>query len=177
MTVSKPTAEQIIHALGLIPLPVEGGMYRESYRPEERIPAECLPEHYIDRDKPFGTAIYYLLTNQPDSFSAFHRLATDEVFHFYLGDPLEINLLYPDGEVRQVILGRDILNGEHVQFTVPRGVWQGSRVRPGGQYTLIGTTMAPGYTDSDYENGQRAALLSQYPQASELIHLLTRINV
>jgi uncharacterized protein len=170
----KPTAEQIIQALGLIPLPVEGGMYRESYRPAERIPAECLPARYIDREKPFGTAIYYLLTNQPDSFSEMHRLPTDEVFHFYLGDPLEGTLLYPDGSVRQISLGNDIFNSEQVQFTVPSGVWQGWRVKPGGAYALIGTTMAPGYTSGDYEGGDRAILLAQYPQASQQIHYLTR---
>jgi uncharacterized protein len=170
----KLTAEQITQALGLQPLPLEGGLFHQSYRSEEMVPETALPQRYTDRDKSFCTAIYYLLTDQPDSFSAMHRLQTDEVFHFYLGDPLEITLLYPGGEIREVILGRSILQGEWVQFTVPRGVWQGARVRPGGQYSLIGTTMAPGYTDSDFELGSREELLAQYPAAAEQITRLTR---
>jgi predicted cupin superfamily sugar epimerase len=168
------TAEQITRALGLEPLPIEGGLYRQTYRSSEDIPVHALPERYPGQTKPFGTAIFYLLTDQPDSFSEFHRLLTDEVFHFYLGDPLEITLLFPGGESQQVILGQNILKGQFLQFAVPAGVWQGSRVAPGGRYSLIGTTMAPGYTDPDYERGTRAALQQQYPHEVEKIHLLTR---
>jgi uncharacterized protein len=174
MAAPQLTAEQIIRALGLEPLPVEGGLYRQTYRSREDIPAQALPPRYQNADKPFGTAIFYLLTDQVDSFSEFHRLPTDEIFHFYLGDPLEVNLLFPTGESQQVILGQDILAGQLLQFAVPAGVWQGSRVVPGGRYTLIGTTMAPGYTPGDYEQGNRAALLRQYPAAAETIRRLTR---
>lgn len=168
------TADQIIQALRLEPLPVEGGLFRQSYRSTESIPPQALPGRYGGETRPFGTAIYYLLTNQPDSFSAFHRLKTDEIFHFYLGDPLEITLLYPSGQSRQVRLGRDLLIGEYLQFCVPAGVWQGSRVAPGGNYSLIGTSMAPGYTDGDYENGDRETLIRQYPAETEQILRLTR---
>jgi uncharacterized protein len=168
------TVDQIINALGLEPLPVEGGLFRQSYYASDEIPAAALPQRYLDRAKPFATAIYYLLTDQPDSFSEFHRLPTDEVFHFYLGDALEVSLLYPSGEVRQVILGQDLLAGQYLQFAVPAGVWQGSRVLPGGHFALIGTTMAPGYTSGDYEHGSRADLLQRYPTASATIQRLTR---
>jgi predicted cupin superfamily sugar epimerase len=98
------------------------------------------------------------------------------VFHFYLGDPLEGLLLYPDGSSRTVTLGRDILGGEHVQFVVPAGVWQGWRVRAGGAYAyaLTGTTMAPGYTQADFELGSREQLTWLYPGRAEGIRRLTR---
>ncbi|RPJ48329.1 MAG: cupin domain-containing protein [Chloroflexi bacterium] len=178
---------QIIQILGLVPLPVEGGLYKQTYRSTEEIPAAGLPERYRgtgDAQKPLGTAILYLLTNEPAggdlpagdlaAFSAFHRLKTDEIFHFYLGDPLEMTLLFLDGSSRQVILGQDVLNGQQVQFVAPRSVWQGTRLLMGGRFALIGTTMAPGFTNEDYEQGDRAALLAQYPHERERILALTR---
>ena len=168
------TVEQIIQALGLQPLPVEGGLYRQTYISDERIPAGALPERYEPAEKPFGTAIYYLLAGHPNSFSSLHRLPTDEVYHFYLGDPVEMTLLLADGSSRQVVLGQDLLAGQQVQFVAPRGAWQGSRLLPGGQYALLGTTMAPGFTPSDFENGEREALLAQYSRERERILALTR---
>lgn len=165
---------EIIQALGLVPLPGEGGLFRQSYLSSFEIPGRALPEWYAGESHPCGTAIYYLLTDQADSFSEFHRLLTDEVFHFYLGDPLEINLLFADGSSRQVILGREILRGQYLQYPIPAGVWQGSRVAPGGKYSLIGTTMAPGYLQSDYEPGQREELYRQYPARRDWISRLTR---
>jgi uncharacterized protein len=108
------------------------------------------------------------------AFSAFHRLPTDEVYHFYLGDPLEMTLLFPDGSSQQVILGQDLLGGQRIQFAVPRSVWQGSRLLPGGRFALVGTTMAPGFTNPDYEHGDRTILLAQYPDQREHILALTR---
>lgn len=171
---SRYTAEQVIQALGLQPLPVEGGLFRQTYQSSELVPLAGLPERYPREARPFGTAIFYLLTNQPDSFSALHRLPTDEVYHFYLGDPLELTLLYPGGEGRQVILGQSILEGQQPQFCAPRGVWQGSRLVPGGEFALLGTTMAPGFTPTDYEGGQRDALLAAYPRERARILALTR---
>lgn len=170
----KITPESIARVLGLQPLHGEGGLYMESYRSAEQVPLEALPERYPRLAKPFGTAIYYLLTNDPGSFSALHRLPTDEVYHFYLGDPLEVTLLYPDGSSQTVRLGQDILHGEQLQFAVPRGVWQGSRVAEGGQFSLVGTTMAPGFTPEDFELGKRAELQAAYPQAQGIIQALTR---
>lgn len=166
--------EQVIQALHLQPLAQEGGLFSESYRSPEMIPSTALPDRYPLGDKPFGTAIFYLLTGDPGSFSALHRLPSDEIWHFYLGDPLEITLLYPDGSSQQVTLGQDILNGQKVQFIVPRGTWQGTRVAKGGHFALVGTTMAPGYTPEDYEDGARTTLLEMYPQEREKILLLTR---
>ena len=149
------TAEQIIEHLELEPLPVEGGHYRQTYAAADDIAAEALPERY-SRAKPLCTAIYYLLTDQADSFSALHRLPTDEIYHFYLGDPVEMLLLHPEGTSEQVILGQDLRVGQNVQFVVPAGVWMGSRLRDGGQFALMGTTMAPGY-DNQGLRGRRGS--------------------
>jgi predicted cupin superfamily sugar epimerase len=163
----KPTldVDDLIHLLKLKPLTLEGGLYRETYRS-----ADCSAQG----DKPAGSAIFYLLTAERDSFSALHRLPTDEIWHFYLGDPLQMTLLHPDGTATQVVLGQDLLAGQAVQFVVPRGVWQGTRLVDGGRWALVGTTMAPGYVTSDYEGGLREALQAQYPQAREEIGRLTR---
>ena len=167
------TAEQIIKHLELEPLPVEGGHYRQTYVASDDVAAEALPKRY-GRAKPFCTAIYYLLTDQSDSFSALHRLPTDEIYHFYIGDPVEMLLLHPEGLSERVILGQDLQAGQHVQFVVPAGVWMGSHVLEGGQFALTGTTMAPGYDDQDYEGGEAAELERQFPNHGALIRQLSR---
>ncbi len=167
------TAEQIIRRFGLEPLPGEGGMFRQSYVADETIPKAALDPRYPS-DKPLCTAIYYLLTVAPDSFSALHRLPTDEIFHFYAGDAVEMLLLRPDGQGELVRIGPDLAAGDHVQFVVPRGVWQGSRLAPGGRWALLGTTMAPGFTGTDYEGGARAELVERYPEFADLVRGLTR---
>jgi len=167
------TADQIIELLKLQPLPVEGGHFRQTYRSDLTLPGNALPARY-GRQKPLCTAIYYLLTTDPDSFSAVHRLPTDEIYHFYLGDPVEMLLLYPDGESALIRLGPDLREGQHVQFVVPAGVWQGSRLVPGGSFALMGTTMAPGYDDDDYLGGEPTELIRRYPDRTQLIRSLTR---
>jgi predicted cupin superfamily sugar epimerase len=163
------TAAQVIAALDLKPLPREGGLFRETYRSAELLPAAALPRY--GRAKSAGTAIYYLLT--PDTFSALHRLPTDEIFHFYLGDPVQMLQLPPGGPGRVLTLGGDLLAGQQPQVVVPRGVWQGSCLAPGGAFALLGTTMAPGFDFADYEAGDREALAAQYPEFAELIRRLT----
>jgi uncharacterized protein len=167
------SAGKIIERYGLEPLPQEGGMFGVTYRSDEMVQVDGLPERYGEA-RPLSNAILYLLTDEPESYSALHRLPTDEVYHFYLGDPVEMLLLHPDGRSEQVTLGQDILQGQHVQFVVPRGVWQGSRVRRGGQFALMGTTLAPGYADPDYEHGQYEELAAAYPEQAELIRELAR---
>ena len=174
MTQMESPIQRIIQLLNLEPLPGEGGLYRQTYRSSEGFPAGALSERYQGEEKPICTAIYYMLTDSKDSFSALHRLPTDEIWHFYLGDPLEMTLLHPDGSSEQIILGQDIFTGQQLQFTVPRGTWQGTRLVRGGEFGLAGTTMAPGYTLSDNQIGVRAALLEQYPAERERILVLTR---
>src|SRR5712692_6943771 len=167
------TAKQLIAHLGLQPLPVEGGYYRQTYRSDETLQREALPVRYRS-SKAFGTAIYYLLTSAPESFSALHTLPSEEIFHFYLGDAVEMLLLFPDGRSERMVLGHDVLRGERVQFVVPRGVWQGSRLIAGGRFALLGTTLAPGFDATDYVGGDREDLLRRYPAQAELIRPLTR---
>ena len=168
-----PTAEQLIECLRLEPLTFEGGHFRQTYIAEESIAADALPARYGGLRK-FGSAIYYLLTSEPECFSALHRLQTDEIYHFYLGDPVEMLLLYPDGRGERIVLGPDVLGGEQVQWVVPRGLWQGSRLISGGSFALMGTTMAPGFDFADWREGKRDELIRQYPEHAELIRALTR---
>lgn len=161
---------QIIKLLGLKPHPVEGGHFFETYRSEEMIPMASLPDRY-QSNRNFSTAIYYLLT--PQTFSAIHRLPTDEIFHFYLGDPVEMLQLFEDGATQRYILGQDLLKGQHVQLTVPRMVWQGCRLIKGGKYALLGCTVAPGFDFKDYIPGLRAELTERFSHEKELIVQLT----
>lgn len=163
--------DDIMSSLKLKPLPGEGGYFVETYRSDERVPQEALPTRY-QGPRAFATAIYYLLT--PDSFSALHRLQTDEVYHFYAGDPVEMLQLKPDGTGLKLVLGSEIWNGRQPQVMVPRGVWQGSRLLPGGNFALLGTTMAPGFERADYESGSREGLLKAYPAYQDAILALTR---
>ncbi|HEY8284193.1 MAG TPA: cupin domain-containing protein [Chloroflexota bacterium] len=164
------TPERLIELLQLAPLPIEGGYFRRTYVADQPVSSAALPERYRHA-RALGSAIYYLLHD--DHFSAMHRLPTDEIYHFYLGDPVEMLLLYPDGSQVVHLLGPDLEDGQHVQLVAPGGVWQGSRVRSGGRYALLGTTMAPAYDPSDFELGDGAALARQYPASATLIAALT----
>jgi predicted cupin superfamily sugar epimerase len=139
---------------------------------DETISRQHLPARY-HKDKPYQSAIVYFFDGSSDCFSAMHCLATDEIFHFLLGDPIELLLLYPDGHSKRFVLGQDVLNGQYVQFVVPRGVWQGSHLLPGGQYALIGTTMAPAYANEDFTVGDCRELCQKYPGEADLIKQLT----
>ena len=165
------SADTVKSLLNLKPHPEEGGYFRETYRSPHTLSKNILTEEYKD-ERSLSTAIYYLLT--PDTFSALHRLPTDELFHFYLGDPVEMLHLLPDGSGRIITLGQDITNGMQLQVVVKKGVWQGSRLCAGGQFALLGTTMSPGFESSDYESGQRERLIADYPQFENLIKVLTR---
>lgn len=176
MTAEDDFLAQLIAHLGLRPLVGEGGLYAETYRSAQTLPAAVLPPGFVGAH-PIGSAIYYLLTADADSFSALHRLPGAEVWHFYLGDPLEMTLLLGAGESRQVILGQDVLGGQQVQFAVPGGAWQGTRLLPGGRFALVGTSMAPGYIPADYTPGQRADLLAAYPRERVRILALTRVKI
>ena len=165
------TAEQIRELLQMKPHPIEGGYFVETYRSAQKFPEGLLPATQ-QGERAVSTAIYYLLT--PDTFSALHRLRGDEIFHFYLGDPVEMLQLAPDGTGQTILLGPDLAGGMQLQHTVPGGMWQGSRLVSGGQYALLGTTMAPGFDARDYESGRRDELSTQYPHYASRIALLTR---
>lgn len=164
------TAEELIRTLGLQPHPKEGGYFVETYRSGGEIPQALLGADYSG-PRAYSTAIYFLLT--PDTFSAMHRLPTDEIFHFYLGDPVEMLQLHPGGVVVRETLGADLGAGLRPQLLVPGGVWQGSQLCEGGRFALMGTTVAPGFDFDDYETGRRETLIAAYPEAHEMIVALT----
>lgn len=161
------SADEIIHLLDLRPLADEGGHFRQTYRAES-------PAGDPSGSHPLATAIYYLVT--PRGFSAMHRLPGDEIFHFYLGDAIDQLHLFADGTGRVVRIGTDLTAGERPQMLVPGGVWQGSRLVPGGRhgFALLGTTMTPGFEFADYEGGERSALAAAYPAFRAMIAELTR---
>jgi predicted cupin superfamily sugar epimerase len=164
------TAERLIKLLKLKPHP-EGGYYVETYRSNELIAKEGLPARYAGPRR-CGTAIYFLLT--PQTFSAIHRLKTDEMYHFYLGDPVELVRLQQDGSGHLVILGSDVANGMQLQTVVSRETWQGAKLAKGGKYALLGTTVAPGFEFADFEVGRRNDLIPIYPSFRDTIIALTR---
>lgn len=163
-------AQTIIDMFDLKPLPREGGYYNETYRSNENIKKEILPKRYSS-NRSFGSAIYYLLT--ADTKSLMHRIKSDEIFHFYLGDPVEMLQLFEDGTTKKIILGNGIANGENLQVLVNRGVWQGMQLIRGGKYALMGTTVFPGFEFEDFELGNRDDLINKYPGFTNNITKLT----
>ncbi|MGW2636566.1 cupin domain-containing protein [Streptomyces sp. NPDC001348] len=155
------TAEFLVAHYGLEPIPREGGLFRQTWAGPGR--ADGRPE---------GTAIVALLT--ADDYSALHRLPTDEIWHFYLGDPLHLLLLAPDGTSAHPVLGPDVLAGQQPQLTVPAGTWMGARVAAGGAWTFFGCTMAPGFTFEGYEHGAAADLAARHPAEAARIAELCR---
>jgi uncharacterized protein len=166
------TAEELKTMLNLAPLELEGGYFRQTYRAAGTIPEGVLPSAYKG-SRNYSTAIYFLLT--PDTFSAMHRLPTDEVFHFYLGDPVEVIQITPGGTGETVVMGPDLRNAQVLQCVVPGGYWQGARLIEGGSWALLGTTVAPGFEFADYEHGIRAKLVREFPEYEVPITALTRL--
>lgn len=164
------TAERIIKLYNMKPLPGEGGYYVETYRAREEIEKSSLPERFT-ADRAHSTAIFYLLT--PDTQSYLHRLRSDEIYHFYLGDPVQMVLIHPSGTTKVLFLGHDLRAGQFVQAVVPAGIWHGSYLLEGGKFALMGATVAPGFDFADRELGEREALLEQFPQHVDFIKRLT----
>jgi predicted cupin superfamily sugar epimerase len=164
------TADEIINFFNMKPLQPEGGFYIETYRAAEIIKKSSLPIS-LGGNRNISTAILYLLP--VNSISTFHRLKTDEIFHFYLGDPVTMIQLHPDGKCEKITLGSDILKGQKIQVLIPRGAWQGSFVNKGGKFALMGCTVAPGFDPADFEQVQRAQLLKKFPEHREWITKLT----
>lgn len=165
-------AQEIKDQLGLLPHP-EGGFYRETYRSAENIPPAVLDERY-GSVRACSTAIYFLLTG--DTFSSFHRLKSDECWHFYLGEPADLHLIHPDGRHECVVVGPDLAAGQTPQALIPHGCWFAARVRNPRGFILLGCTVAPGFDFRDFELGQREELLRTFPQYADLITAFTRTN-
>jgi predicted cupin superfamily sugar epimerase len=166
------TSDEVKKLLGLVPHPREGGSYVRTYESGERLPADAFAEERYPGPRLTGTAIYYLL--EPGEFSEMHRLKSDEIFHFYAGDAVEMLQLHAGGRGTILRIGNDLVRGERPQAVVPRGIWQGSRLAPGGQWALLGCTVSPGFDFEDYEAGARNELSREWPAFAALIAELTR---
>ncbi len=164
------TVEQLIRIHDLKPHP-EGGYFRETYRSDEGIPGNCLPPRY-GGNRNYSTAIYYLLAY--GSISKLHRIASDEVWHFYLGGPLTVVELKPDGPADRIILGPEVDHGQRLQHVVKAGTWIGAYPNPGSGYCLVGCTVAPGFDFADFQSACRQELLERYPLEQEIILKLTK---
>lgn len=162
--------EHLIRHLDLKPHP-EGGFYRETYRSPFLISRDALPPGFHGPTA-VSTSIYFLLT--ADTFSALHRIRSDEVWHFYDGDPLTVSMISPEGTVSDLVLGRDLTAGNVYQGWVPAGHWFGARVRSHGRWSLVGCTVAPGFQFEDFEMARRSDLSTRWPHAKSLIEDLTR---
>ena len=165
-------AETIIRLLDLRPLPQEGGYYRETHRASLVLGEAALTKQYVG-DRNASTAIYFLIT--PQEPSALHILPTDEVFHFYLGDPVEMLQLPLSGPAQVLTLGTDLLAGMRPQVVVPGGVWQGCRLSAGGRFALLGCTVAPGFDFRDFQvasTEEVKKIAARFPEHAEVIHEL-----
>ena len=158
-----------IKELELEPHP-EGGWYKEVYRASESVEASGLPERF-DGARSHATSIYFLLAK--DNFSAFHRIKSDEMWHFYAGDGLTVQIIAPDGEQSAIRLGNQPEQGETIQGVVPAGSWFAAEPKGNG-YALVGCTVAPGFDFNDFELADQHELQRLFPKHHELIRRLTR---
>ncbi len=150
---------------------VEGGFYKETYRSSGIIKKDSVPENF-DGDRNYSTGIFFLLTS--DTFSAFHRIKQDEMWHFYEGSPLTIHMIDKDGVYSFQRIGLDLDGGELPQFTVPKNTWFASEVEDPNTYCLSGCTVSPGFDFADFELGERKELIKAFPKFRDVIHRLTR---
>jgi predicted cupin superfamily sugar epimerase len=164
------TIEQLIQAFQLAPH-AEGGYYRETYRSKESIGQSALPSRFTAA-RNFATAIYFLV--EQGNFSAFHRIRSDECWHFYAGQSLYVHVLHPTGEYELIRLGPDIDESEVFQAVVPAGAWFASETAPGGNFSFVGCTVAPGFDFADFELATAGSLAAQFPGQAALIRRLTR---
>ncbi|MBN2173055.1 MAG: cupin domain-containing protein [Bacteroidales bacterium] len=148
----------------------EGGYFREVYRSGEVIHKKSLPERYSGF-RNFSTSIYFLLESH--DFSAFHRIKSDETWHFYSGAPITLFIIRPDGKLFEITLGNDPEKNQVLQFVVGKNYWFAAKVIQNNSYSLVGCTVAPGFDFDDFEMGKKLELLKRFPQHSKLIQLLT----
>lgn len=164
------TATELVHAFQLLPHP-EGGYYKENYRSHEEISGNALPARFSG-NRSFSTAIYFLL--EKGNFSAFHRIQSDECWHFYAGQTLHIHVIHPDGLYEIIRLGNNIASGEQFQAVVPAGSWFASETAEPGQFSFVGCTVAPGFDFADFELAEAAVLSIKFPMHANIIQKLCR---
>ena len=148
----------------------EGGFYKETYRSTQNIPAVSL--HDFNGERSYSTAIYYLL--EKDNYSAFHKIKSDECWHYYAGDVLLIHVLNSDGSYQCIRLGAAIDKGEFLQFVVPANTWFASECAAESYFVLTGCTVAPGFDFADFEMAYRKNLVAEFPSFENIISRLCR---
>ena len=149
----------------------EGGFFREIYRSGEKIASEGLPKRF-GGDRNFSTAIYYLL--RQGEHSLFHRIKSDECWHFYAGETLLIHIIEPGGKYYCIKLGSNIFLGETFQYVVPAEAWFAAEPSPESEFSLCGCTVAPGFDFADFEMAEKAELLTAFPHCKEIISRLSQ---
>jgi len=159
-----------IEKLGLIKHP-EGGWYKEVYKSDELIKKEHLPERFSG-ERHHSTSIYFLLRS--GEHSAFHRIKSDEIWHYYKGSAITIHMINNTGEYSCVKLGKNADKGEVFQFTVPHSTWFAAEVSKPDSFALVGCTVSPGFHFDDFEMGGREVLTTLYPQHKEILSRLTK---
>lgn len=157
-----PKVQELIDHYQFDTIPVEGTLYKSTYVSQKEI-----------EQGPMGTAIIGFYSHAPQSISTFHRLSQDEVWHFYDGDPLILHLLHGNGHYEKVVMGKEVLHGQQVQYVVPANVWQAGELSPDGVYALYGCTLAPGFTGECFEGGIAENLLKTHPAQAEIINRLS----
>lgn len=162
--------DALIRHYGLAPHP-EGGWYARTYCSGGLIPESALPDGFRG-GRPYSTAVLYLL--EAGQKSLMHRIRQDELWHFYLGGPLRLAAIKPDGDYDDVVLGSNPLKGQLVQFAVSAGSWFGAMPMPSSAFSFVGCTVSPGFDFEDFELGRQEALCAEYPMYSRLICEFTR---
>lgn len=165
------TVKELIEKFDLLPHP-EGGYFKETYRAAETIPAAALPDRF-PANRNFSTAIYFLL--EAGNFSAFHKIRSDECWHFYAGAPLLVHMIHLNGELETVTLGNDINLGQCFQHIVPASCWFASEPAPGSAFSFVGCTVSPGFDFADFELAKAEDLIKIYPDHKSIISRMCRL--
>ena len=163
------SANEVIQKFGLVPLPEEGGFYKQTFKDSMK----ALGDTFSDKNekRSLSTCIYYLVTES--EFSGLHSVKSTEIFHFYAGDPVRMVQIRHDGKLDEIIIGNNIAKGEVPQVIVEPYVWQGTKLLPGGSWALMGCTVSPGFEFEDFINGNRDELTEKFPQHRSVIKEFT----
>lgn len=148
----------------------EGGYFKEVYRADELIKKEHLPERYSG-DRNYSTSIYFLITSE--SFSAFHKIKSDETWHFYYGSPLSLHIIDKKGKYCRIKIGNNPDKGEVFQYTVSCGEWFAASVDEKDSYSLLGCTVAPGFHFDDFELGKTTEMIKEFSEHASVINKFT----
>jgi predicted cupin superfamily sugar epimerase len=163
-------ASELINFYGLQAHP-EGGFYKQTYRSDFLIDSVALPDTFSGQ-RPISTAIYFLLPG--GSFAAFHRIKSDELWHFYSGVSLHIHVIHQDGFYEMLKLGANIEEGQSHQHKVPAGVWFASEPSSTEGFSFVGCTVSPGFDFNDFELATSDQLIAEYPHLKEIVSRLCR---